>query len=63
MKLAEEFLLKKNFTDIAQLAVWRSEAIREIEDTVAQVQREPAPDPFAENWTALATENLSEGRE
>ena len=63
MKLAEEFLLKKKFTDAAQIAVWRSEAIREIEDAVAQVQREPAPDPFAENWTALATENLSEGRE
>jgi pyruvate dehydrogenase E1 component alpha subunit/2-oxoisovalerate dehydrogenase E1 component alpha subunit len=63
LKLAEEFLLKKKFTDAAQIAVWRSEAVREIEDAVAQVQREPAPDPFAENWTALATENLAEGRE
>jgi acetoin:2,6-dichlorophenolindophenol oxidoreductase subunit alpha len=63
LKLAEEFLLQKKFTDAAQIAVWRSEAIREIEDAVAQVQREPAPDPFAENWTALATENLAEGRE
>jgi acetoin:2,6-dichlorophenolindophenol oxidoreductase subunit alpha len=63
LKLAEEFLLQKKLTDAAQIAVWRSEALREIEDAVAQVQREPAPDPFAENWTALATENLSEGRE
>ena len=63
LKLAEEFLLKEKITDAAQLAVWRSEAIREIEDAVAQVQHEPAPDPFAEKWAALSTENLAEGRE
>ena len=63
LKLAEEFLIQEKITDRAQLAVWRSEAIREIEDAVAQVQREPLPDPFAENWTALSTENLAEGRE
>ena len=63
LKLAEEFLLQAKIADSAQLAVWRSEAIREIEDAVAQVQREPLPDPFAENWTALSTENLAEGRE
>ena len=63
LKVAEDYLLQEKITDAAQLAVWRSEAIREIEDAVAQVQREPAPDPFAENWTALSTENLAEGRE
>jgi len=63
LKLAEDFLLKEKITDAAQLAVWRSEVIREIEDAVAQVQREPAPDPFAEKWTALSTDNLAEGRE
>jgi TPP-dependent pyruvate/acetoin dehydrogenase alpha subunit len=60
---AADWLLRENFADAAQLAVWRSEALREIEDTVAQVQREPAPNPFTEKWTALATENLSEGHE
>ena len=63
LKLAEEFLIQEKITDRTQLAVWRSEAIREIEDAVAQVQREPLPDPFVENWTALSTENLAEGRE
>ncbi len=63
LKLAEEFLLKEKITDAAQLAVWRSEAIREIEDAVAQVQREPAPDPFAEEWRALASSHLCEGHE
>ena len=61
LKLAEEFLLKEKFTDATQLAVWRNETLAEIDETVAQVQREPAPDPFAENWTALSTERLMEG--
>ena len=37
--------------------------IREIEEAVAQVQREPAPDPFTEEWQALSTEHLNEGHE
>jgi pyruvate dehydrogenase E1 component alpha subunit/2-oxoisovalerate dehydrogenase E1 component alpha subunit len=63
LKLAEDFLLQNKITDSAQLAVWRSNALREIEEAVAQVQREPAPDPFTEKWNALASENLAEGRE
>jgi acetoin:2,6-dichlorophenolindophenol oxidoreductase subunit alpha len=63
LKVAEELLLQNKFTDAAQIAVWRSEAIREIEDAVAKVQREPAPDPFAENWTAISSEHLSETHE
>jgi TPP-dependent pyruvate/acetoin dehydrogenase alpha subunit len=63
MKLAEEFLLKNRFADVAQLAVWRSEAIREIEEAVAQAQREPAPDPYEEKWSALSSGHLNELRE
>lgn len=63
LKLAEDFLLQNKITDSAQLAVWRSNAIREIEEAVAQVQREPTPDPFTEKWTALASEHLAEGCE
>jgi pyruvate dehydrogenase E1 component alpha subunit/2-oxoisovalerate dehydrogenase E1 component alpha subunit len=63
LKVAEEFLQKKNFADAAQLAVWRSEAVREIEEAVAQAQREPAPDPYEEKWSALSSEHLNELRE
>ena len=63
LKLAEDFLLKEKLTDAPQLAVWRSEAIREIEETVAQAQREPAPDPYEEKWSALSSEHLNELRE
>jgi len=63
LKVAEEYLLKQQLTDTAQLAVWRSEAIREIEEAVAQAQREPAPDPYEEKWSALSSEHLNELRE
>jgi len=63
LKVAEEFLLMKNLADTAQIAVWRSEAIREIEEAVAQAQREPAPDPYEEKWSALASPKLNELRE
>jgi pyruvate dehydrogenase E1 component alpha subunit/2-oxoisovalerate dehydrogenase E1 component alpha subunit len=63
LKLAEEFLLKNKVTDAAQIAVWRSEALREIEDAVSQAQREPLPDPFTENWSAISSEHLNETHE
>jgi pyruvate dehydrogenase E1 component alpha subunit/2-oxoisovalerate dehydrogenase E1 component alpha subunit len=60
LKLAEEKILGQQWTEAGQLAVWRSQIIQEIEEAVAQVQREPLPDPFAEEWRAFATSHLSE---
>lgn len=61
LKIAEAVILKNKWADAAQFATWRSEAIQDIEEAVAQVQREPAPDPFAEEWTALSSRHLIEG--
>jgi pyruvate dehydrogenase E1 component alpha subunit/2-oxoisovalerate dehydrogenase E1 component alpha subunit len=61
LKVAEEFLLRNKWLDASKLAAMQDEIIHEIETAVAQVQREPAPDPFAEEWRAIATEKLSEG--
>jgi TPP-dependent pyruvate/acetoin dehydrogenase alpha subunit len=60
LKVAEEFLFREKMLDAATLAIWRSQIIHEIEDAVAMAQREPAPDPFTEDWRALASENLLE---
>jgi pyruvate dehydrogenase E1 component alpha subunit/2-oxoisovalerate dehydrogenase E1 component alpha subunit len=60
LKVAEEFLFGEKWADPATLATWRGEIIGEIEEAVAQVQREPLPDPFAENWSAISSEHLSE---
>jgi pyruvate dehydrogenase E1 component alpha subunit/2-oxoisovalerate dehydrogenase E1 component alpha subunit len=63
LKVAEEYLLRQKWTDAGALAAMRGEIVREIEETVAQVQREPVPDPFAEDWCAISTEHLNEGQE
>jgi pyruvate dehydrogenase E1 component alpha subunit/2-oxoisovalerate dehydrogenase E1 component alpha subunit len=60
LKVAEEFLLQKKWMDAPQLAALRNELVHEVEEAVAKVQREPTPDPFAENWSAISSEHLSE---
>lgn len=60
LKVAEEFLLRQKWLDAAQMAAARDEAIREIENAMAQVQHEPLPDPFAEDWCAISTRHLIE---
>jgi TPP-dependent pyruvate/acetoin dehydrogenase alpha subunit len=63
LKVAEEFLLRQNWMDATQLAALRNELVHEVEDAVAKVQREPAPDPYEEKWCALASEHLTEGHQ
>lgn len=60
LKVAEAFLLHEQWTDSVTLATWRSEIVSEIEAAVAQVRREPAPDPYDEKWLAISSKHLSE---
>jgi TPP-dependent pyruvate/acetoin dehydrogenase alpha subunit len=61
LKVAEEQLLHEDWADQTSLDVWRNEIVQQIEDTVAMVQREIAPDPYQEDWSALSTRHLVEG--
>jgi pyruvate dehydrogenase E1 component alpha subunit/2-oxoisovalerate dehydrogenase E1 component alpha subunit len=61
LKVAEKYLLTQSWADVESLAQWRNEAVRQIEESVAKVQREPGPNPYEEDWCALATKHLSEG--
>lgn len=63
LKLAEQYLLDQGWADPVALAKWRSEVAQKVEEAVLTVQREATPDPYAENWTALATQQLQEGNE
>jgi pyruvate dehydrogenase E1 component alpha subunit/2-oxoisovalerate dehydrogenase E1 component alpha subunit len=60
LKVAEEFLSHQKWSDASQFAALRNEIQHQIEEAVAQVQREPAPDPFAENWSAISSAQLNE---
>jgi pyruvate dehydrogenase E1 component alpha subunit/2-oxoisovalerate dehydrogenase E1 component alpha subunit len=55
---AGDFILSKNWADAATLQQWRSDAARKVDETIATVQREAAPDPNKEDWTALASRQL-----
>jgi pyruvate dehydrogenase E1 component alpha subunit/2-oxoisovalerate dehydrogenase E1 component alpha subunit len=63
LKLAEEFLLREKWANAATLEGWRRDAVKTVEEAVATVQREPTPDPYKENWSALHTVGLLEGRD
>ena len=63
LKVAEEFLLQQRWADSKTINRWRDDATTQIEETVAKVQREAGPDPYKEDWCALATNHLSEGNE
>jgi TPP-dependent pyruvate/acetoin dehydrogenase alpha subunit len=61
LKVAEEQVRRRQWANVETVAAWRSEAAHKVEEAVAQVQREPGPDPFRENWCALSSQHLVEG--
>jgi len=60
LKVAEQHLIQQGWADGRAVESWRAEAVRRVEDAVATVQREGAPDPYKEDWCALASKHLSE---
>ena len=62
MKVAESQIVAEGIATEAQLDQWRAAAVALVEQTVARVQREPAPDAREEDWHALSTRYLCEGQ-
>ena len=48
--------------DAKAIETWRGEAVARVDDAVAKAQREGAPDPYTEDWCAISSRHLSEGR-
>jgi len=63
IKVAEEYLLQQTWADAAAIQHMRQDAVQKVDDALTIVQREPTPDPYRENWCALASRHLSEGFE
>src|SRR6185436_1625257 len=61
LQLAEKGIIQNEWASQAQVQRWHEEATHQVDEAVTQVQREPAPDPFRENWCALASKHLAEG--
>jgi pyruvate dehydrogenase E1 component alpha subunit/2-oxoisovalerate dehydrogenase E1 component alpha subunit len=60
LAVAEKQLLEAGWAEPATVGRWRMEIQRQVEETVATVQREPTPDPFQEDWMALSNRRLAE---
>ncbi|MEI6561627.1 MAG: thiamine pyrophosphate-dependent dehydrogenase E1 component subunit alpha [Verrucomicrobiota bacterium] len=57
---AECMLMERGWASATDLECWREETLRQVEEAVATVQREPAPDPNEEKWCALSTPHLDD---
>ena len=60
LEIAEQFLTDQNWADACTLSRWRTEALDQVDEAVAIVQREPAPDPYQEKWAALSSTRFVE---
>jgi pyruvate dehydrogenase E1 component alpha subunit/2-oxoisovalerate dehydrogenase E1 component alpha subunit len=61
LKVAEKHLVEQGWAEPHHLSEWREETMEKVEQAVAKVQREPGPDPYKENWGALASKHLTDG--
>jgi pyruvate dehydrogenase E1 component alpha subunit/2-oxoisovalerate dehydrogenase E1 component alpha subunit len=60
LQVAEERLLREGWADAKIIRALRQQVAQEVAEAVAKVQREPAPDPYKENWCALSSRHLTE---
>ncbi|MDX1953795.1 MAG: thiamine pyrophosphate-dependent dehydrogenase E1 component subunit alpha [Verrucomicrobiota bacterium] len=61
LEVAQQYLIEKNWLDASSIERLRSDASSQVEEAVGIVQREPMPDPYKENWSALSCKHLTEG--
>jgi acetoin:2,6-dichlorophenolindophenol oxidoreductase subunit alpha len=60
--VAREQLIQRQLATAEVIEGWAVAARKDIDAAVAQAGREPLPDPYKENWDALASTDLVEGR-
>ena len=61
LEVAEKQILESEWASQIQVQRWREETAHQVDEAVAQIQREAPPDPFRESWCALASKHLAEG--
>jgi TPP-dependent pyruvate/acetoin dehydrogenase alpha subunit len=60
LKVAEHYLQERKWADEALLENWRKSAKLQVEQAVADAQREPLADPNTETWCPYATPRIAE---
>jgi TPP-dependent pyruvate/acetoin dehydrogenase alpha subunit len=60
LKAAAEWLVANNIANAQDLTQWQTETAAQLDAAVQEILSDPAPDPAAEQWFALATAALRE---
>lgn len=60
--VAEQFVLDSGWMTAAEIRELHEDVRRNVDQTISKVSKEPAPDPFKENWQALSCADLVEGQ-
>jgi TPP-dependent pyruvate/acetoin dehydrogenase alpha subunit len=60
LKVAENYLQEHHWADEALLENWRKNAKQQVENAVADAQRDPLADPDTETWCPYATPRIAE---
>lgn len=55
LEVAEEQIIERGGATREEIEQWRASFIEEIQQAVAQAQREPGPNPYEDSWRAVAS--------
>ena len=61
LEVAEQYLRQQHWAEENDLQAWRRHFTDTMESVLAKVQQEPGPDPYQEDWRALASRHLMDG--
>jgi pyruvate dehydrogenase E1 component alpha subunit/2-oxoisovalerate dehydrogenase E1 component alpha subunit len=60
IEVARQHLVRQGWAEPAQIEAWHQEALSKVDVAITTVQRESGPDPFKEDWSAMASKHLLE---
>ncbi len=61
LELASNRMIAEGWATEAEIKQWRREIRSAVDDAQSVASKDPAPDPFKENWCAISTASLAEG--
>ena len=59
--VAEHQLVARGLATLKDIQQWRKDSRATVDEAMGIASKEPAPDPFKENWSAISTGSLIEG--
>jgi len=57
MDVVEKQVIEQNLLTADEIAQIKEKARKDVQEAVAIAQRDPTPDPYADDWSALAPES------